>query len=108
MDTDDELRLEHYLRIQTRLTNMVRTHIEEKLSKPDEFIYLIFECEQVHIVTRIENYAALKAKGDYSLAGIKLIKWEEIEHARRSLLWRKMLRGKVANIKEYEPHIAES
>ena len=86
---------------------MVRAHIEGKIKAPDEFVNLIFECEQVHIVTRTENYSAMKAKGDYSIAGIELVKWEEIGHSQRSFLWKKMLRGKVSNYKDYKPHGTE-
>jgi len=43
-----------------------------------EFVLTLLEFEQVHIVTRAENYAALHAKSDYKRAGIKLIPWKRV------------------------------
>lgn len=96
------LRLEHFKRIQTTLTKLVTKHLHSG-ENLNEFIRVILDCEQVHIVTFEENYAALKAKGDYAAAGIKLISWDKIPKSRRQILWKKMLKGKVANAAEYEP-----
>ena len=98
-----ELRLEHYLRIQTTLTKLVERHRSQEISGAEEFISKLIECEQVHIVTVAENYAAMRAKGEYTMAGIELVPWDKIELKRRIELWRKMLRGSVANAAAYAP-----
>jgi hypothetical protein len=98
-----DLMLEHYLRIQTTLTALVERHKELKTPKPREFLRLMLEYERVHIVTRAENYAALRAKGDYTVAGIRLVEWSVVPSARRAELWQRMLRGRVANASEFEP-----
>jgi len=69
-DKNASLRLEHFKRIQTTLTQLVNRHLQTGTRNNTEFIKTILECEQVHIVTISENYAAMKAKGDYLLAGI--------------------------------------
>ncbi|NND82921.1 MAG: hypothetical protein HKN50_10880 [Gammaproteobacteria bacterium] len=100
-NSDAELRLEHYLRIQATLTQMVERHLESDLNDPRDFINTVLECERVHIVTKPENYAAMRAKGDYSAAGIKLVDWANIPLEQREYLWNKMLKGKVANYTEF-------
>lgn len=97
----DDLRLEHFKRIQTTLTGLVERHRSEEIHDPAEFVSTVLEYEQVHIVTRDENYAAMRAKGDYAQAGIKLVPWEKIHKDRRQELWQKMLRGKVANAAQF-------
>ena len=99
----EDLRLEHHSRIQTKLTQLVKDHVENGINDPMKFVSIIHRCERVHIVTRTENYAAMKSKGDYEAAGIKLLKWDELNFAQKELLWKKMLQGKVANYKDYEP-----
>jgi len=98
-----DLRLEHYLRIQTTLTKLGAKHLELEIRDPHEFVKTIMKCERVHIVTKAENYAAMKSKGNYEEAGIELMRWSELEDNFRMFLWKKMLRGKVANHKIYEP-----
>lgn len=100
---DGQLTLEHFKRIQTTLTSLVERHRTEQLNDPDEFIQTVVEFEHVHIVTRTENYDAMKAKGSYSSAGIVLRPWEKIPEERRAELWQRMLRGKVANAKAFKP-----
>lgn len=100
---DGPLVLEHFKRIQTTLTALVEQHRAEKLNDPDEFIRTLIDFEHVHIVTRAENYAAMRAKGNYSQAGIVLLPWEQLPERRRDELWQKMLRGKVANADGYKP-----
>lgn len=100
---EEELRLEHFLRIQTTLTQLVEKHLKEDVRNAKEFIDTIKRCEQVHIVTRSENYAAMKAKGSYQDAGIKLVAWSSLAHDTQLELWQKMLRGKVANHDDYRP-----
>ena len=102
-----ELRLEHHLRIQTSLSSMVERHRGEKITDPEEFIALIIKAESVHIVTREENYAAMRAKGNYKAAGIQLVPWKNVAPERRIELWKAMLRGKVANAKAYRPAAAQ-
>lgn len=91
------LTLEHFKRIQTTLTTLVEQHRNEQLNDPDAFIRMLVEFEHVHIVTRAENYAAMRAKGDYRQAGIILLPWDQLSEKRRAELWKQMLRGKVAN-----------
>ncbi len=100
-ETSSELRLEHFKRIQTTLTSLVEQHRLRGMSDPDEFVRTILDCELVHIVTLSENYAAMRAKGDYDRAGINLVEWSKIPESRRKELWKKMLRGRVANAAEY-------
>lgn len=96
-DPSGVLRLEHHARIQNKLTELVAAHLRRKKPSPTAFVRLVLESESVHIVTFAENYAARKHGGDYQKAGIRLVAWRSIPKARRELLWRKMLRGKVAN-----------
>jgi hypothetical protein len=96
------LRLEHFKRIQTTLTQLVAKHLRSGEDSA-EFIRVLLDCEQVHIVTFDENYQVLKAKGDYTKAGIHLLDWDKIPKIRREHLWNKMLKGKVANASEFKP-----
>lgn len=100
---EEELRLEHFLRIQTTLTQLVERHLTEDYRDAREFISTIKRCEQVHIVTRSENYAAMRAKGSYQEADINLVDWSTLDYDRQLKLWTRMLRGKVANHREYQP-----
>jgi len=100
------LRLEHYLRIQTRLTQFVKDHVKNGKADPAEFIRLLVECERVHIVTFKENYDAVKAKGDYFAAGITLLPWQSLPIEHQATLWQKMLRGRVSNAREFQPQTA--
>lgn len=102
-NSSTELRLEHYLRIQTRLTALVEEHLKRGSAQPDAFIQELLGWEQVHIVTRKENYSAMVAKGDYKAAGIELVSWGSISAEARQRLWAKMLRGKVANASDFSP-----
>jgi len=97
------LRLEHHARIQTKLTHLVEAHLKRKRPNPQEFIRVVLECENVHIVTFAENYAAMRNDGNYRRAGIKLVDWRAIPEPRRRTLWTKMLRGKVANASQFAP-----
>ncbi|OGA48448.1 MAG: hypothetical protein A3G24_20440 [Betaproteobacteria bacterium RIFCSPLOWO2_12_FULL_62_13] len=72
------LRLEHYKRIQRTLTALVERHRKLKKRNPDEFIRVLIDCERVHIVTFEENYAAMRAGGDYRKAGIELVPWRSL------------------------------
>jgi len=96
-----ELRLEHFLRIQTALTELVSRHKTFKRGRPLEFIRLVVEYEQVNVVTFDENYAAMRAKGDYKVAKIKLLSWSRLPRATKMILWPKMLNGRVCNADEY-------
>jgi hypothetical protein len=95
------LRLEHHARIQTTLTQMVAAHLARKKRDPAEFIRVIIKCENVHIVTFSENYAAMKSGGNYRKAGIRLVPWKKIPERRQKILWAKMLKGRVANAAMY-------
>ena len=104
-DESAMLRLEHFKRIQTTLTKLVERHYKEQNSA--EFIRVVLDCERVHIVTVSENYAAMRAKGNYRNAGIELLPWHALSSGRKRDLWKKMLRGKVANASRYAPKINE-
>ncbi|HDR9483227.1 TPA: hypothetical protein QDC20_000326 [Burkholderia aenigmatica] len=95
------LRLEHYKRIQTTLTELVSRHLRERLDDAGDFVRTLVEFESVHIVTVEENYAAMRAKEDYEKAGIVLLSWDQIPAERRAVLWASMLRGKVANANRF-------
>lgn len=73
-DQGSTLRLEHFMRMQTTLTQLVARHLKTGTRSAEEFICIVLEYEQVHVVTVAENYAAMKAKGDYVLAGIKVFR----------------------------------
>lgn len=102
-DEAAELRLEHFKRMQTTLTKLVARHLSEGKQNSEEFIETVLDCEQVHIVTKRENYDAMKAKGDYTLAGIELVPWERIPLERQQKLWKSVLRGRVANASDFAP-----
>lgn len=104
--TNTPLRLEHFKRIQTTLTMLVERHRVLESPDPEEFLRVLCECEQVHIVTFEENYAAMRANGNYLKAGIDLVPWRTLSSDRKVHLWRKMLRGKVSNAMEYEPGLS--
>ena len=95
------LRLEHFKRIQTTLTQMVQKHVVQNLDRAKEFVDLVLDCEQVHIVAFTENYEAQKKNGDYGLAKIELVSWEDIPSDMRDYLWRKALRGRVSNAADF-------
>jgi hypothetical protein len=97
------LRLEHYKRMQTTLTSLVTRHKPRKKPNPEEFVRALLECERVHIVTFEENYAAMRAGGNYRKAKIELLRWRDLPPARQASLWKTMLRGRVANAKAYAP-----
>ena len=101
-----DLRLEHYKRIQTKLTGLVERHRQEGQNNAEEFVRTLIDYERVHIVTVKENYDEMRAQGDYEKAGISLVSWNEIKADRRAELWRKMLHGKVANADAYAPQPA--
>jgi hypothetical protein len=100
------LRLEHFKRLQTTLTKLVAEHLRTGISDPREFVRVVTDCEQVHIVTARENYDAMKAGGDYSKTDISLLPWEAISPEIQRALWTKMLRGKVANAQDFKPKTA--
>lgn len=106
-DEKAELRLEHFKRIQTTLTQLVARHLTDG-ENVAEFVDTVIDCEQVHIVTKRENYAAMVAKGDYVRAGIELIEWPRIPTERRRLLWKKVLRGRVSNAADYREEGSEA
>jgi hypothetical protein len=96
-------RLEHFKRIQTTLTKMIERHLGQDADDPDDFVRTIVECEQVHLVSFQENYAAMAAAGDYELAGIKLVPWAEVPKDLQQQLWKDRLRGRVANAAAFAP-----
>ena len=97
------LRFEHFNRLQTVLTKLVARHLCEGISDPGEFIRVVIECEQMHIVTFRENYEAAMANGDYHKADIALVAWQDIAPEAQRVLWSKKLRGQVCNAEEFRP-----
>lgn len=100
LNEGETLRLEHFMRIQTNLTQLIERHLQTG-DNAKEFVQVVLDLEQVHIVTNKENYEAMKAKGDYVKAGITLVNWDSISLEKRRFLWKKMLSGKVSNAKEF-------
>jgi len=100
-DPEATLRLEHPARIQTKLTTLVKTHLKYKSPRPRAFVRFILDAEKVHIVTFEENYLAMQNDGNYRRAGIKLIPWRGVPKKKQALLWKKMLRGRVANADDF-------
>lgn len=101
LDKTGPLVLEHFEQMQTRLTGLVATHHQAKKNDPGEFISLVRKLEQVHIVTRGENYAARREKGNYRKAKISLVSWIRVPPARRRELWKQMLKGRVCNAGDF-------
>ena len=98
-----KLRLEHFKRIQTTLTKLVIDHLKDGIHNAEEFVQVVLDCEQVHIVTFSENYDAMKAKGVYQDAGIELVEWQTISPNMQHFLWKNKLHGKVMNASDYAP-----
>lgn len=96
------LRLEHYHRIQTTLTQLVADHL---VRGPDfdGFLKTVIRCENVHIVTVEENYRVMAAGGDYKKANVLLRRWSELPNKTRQFLWQRKLRGSVANAERFRP-----
>lgn len=99
-DPEAKLILEHFHRLQHRLTVLVADHMK---NGPDAaaFIEAVRQMEQVHIVTFDENYAAHRAKGCYDTAGIELLDWQDLPEEVRRTLYRRKLRGAVSNAKQF-------
>lgn len=97
------LRLEHFKRLQTSLTKLVGDHVRRGVFDAREFVRLVMDCEQVHIVTVQENYEAMKAGGDYQKAGIALVDWKDIALETQRALWKRVLKGRVSNAEHFVP-----
>ncbi|MFJ2482335.1 hypothetical protein ACIOWE_18850 [Pseudomonas sp. NPDC087598] len=97
---EGELVLEHFHRIQHELTKLIGRHMAEG-ENCQEFIDAIYLMEKVHIVTKRENYNAMKAKGCYTTANIELLDWSELSLEVKGFLRKRMLRSRVANITEF-------
>lgn len=95
--------LEHFMRIQSDLSSLVERHRATDAPDLGEFVQLVVESERAHIVTRSENYAAMRANGSCAVAGIELVDWSTIPPERQAQLWRTILRGKVANAARFLP-----
>lgn len=90
-------RLEHFRRTQAGLSAQVERQRGQTAPDSDGFVDWLLQAEQVHIVASAEHCAALRCAGDYAAAGITLVAWSDIPAERRAALWRRMLRGRVAN-----------
>ncbi|TCK32785.1 hypothetical protein B0G84_8667 [Paraburkholderia sp. BL8N3] len=99
-DPEAKLVLEHFHRLQHKLTLLVADHIK---NGPDAaaFIEAVRHMEQVHIVTFEENYAAHRAKGCYDTASIELLDWLDLPEDVRRTLYRRKLHGAVSNAKQF-------
>ena len=97
------LRLEHFKRLQTTLTKLVAEHLRSGIKDPNEFVCVVIDYERVHIVTHQKNYEARKADGNYRKAGISLVAWKSLDTEMQLFLWKKVLKGKVANARDFEP-----
>jgi hypothetical protein len=95
-----DLCLEHYLRIQTSLTQLLEGHIKNNVRDPNAFIRLIYDMERVHLVLENENQKIHKSKGCYKTAGVILTDWELIDRDVRALLYRK-IKSSVSNAKDF-------
>lgn len=102
-DLDQPLVLEHYNRLASSISELLKEHTAQGISNPAAFLELIEACERVNITTKDENAAAQKAKGDYEKAGIELVEWRELSYEARAFLWSKMLKGKVSNAAAFDP-----
>jgi hypothetical protein len=100
---DGPLRLEHFRRMQATLTRLVERHVRDGARDADEFIRTVIDGERVHVVTADENYAAMRAMGDYGEAGIVLLEWNALPPDRRRFLWKNVLNGRVANAADFAP-----
>ncbi len=101
LNYNGHLRLEHFKRIQTNLTQLVDRHRSENITNPEEFIDCVIDSEQVHVVTTPENYAIMRARGDYAIAGVELVDWNELRQEVRASLWARILQGRVANALDF-------
>lgn len=106
-EKEGPLRLEPYKRTQTTLAKLVERHVATKKRNPDEFVDVVLTFERVHVLTIAENYSAMRAKGNYRKAGIKLVAWRSLSENRRKVWWRNLLRGKVANAGRFAPRGAK-
>ncbi|WP_225032558.1 hypothetical protein [Paraburkholderia sp. XV] len=99
-DPEARLVLEHFHRLQHKLTVLVADHMK---NGPDAaaFIEAVRHMEQVHIVTFEENYAAHRAKGCYDTAGIELLDWVDLSEDVRRTLYRRKLHGAVSNANQF-------
>jgi hypothetical protein len=96
--------LEHFNRMQSCLTELVANHIRLGLRNSGEFFDLVDRCEQVHIVTEMENNNVRTARGDYELAQVKLKDWKDIPLDVQRILYSRKLRNRVSNAIHYAPN----
>jgi hypothetical protein len=103
----NDLVLEHFERIQHRLSNLVAKHLQQGRD-PEEFVRTVIDCERVNLVTRVENARISKAKGDYAAAGVQLVRWETLTPEVQRRLRRWIRQGRVANAQHFsaDPPIA--
>lgn len=99
--TNTGLVLEHYLRIQTELTSLIRRHMRDG-ENVSEFIAEVKRLEQVHIVTKEENNKLRRKEysGDYEKAGVRLLNWRDLPATSRVFLKKKLV-GQVSNANDF-------
>lgn len=100
-DLNQRLVLEHYKRLASSISELLKAHTAQGISDPMSFLVLIEACEQVNITTDKENHSARRAGGDYAKAGIELVEWSALSIEERAFLWDKMLKGNVSNAADY-------
>lgn len=88
----EPLILEHYGRMHASISDLIKNHLVEDRSAPEEFVRTILEVERVHIVVQRENVDARLAKGDYAAAGMELLSWEALPSERRCSKARSQMR----------------
>lgn len=102
---DGRLVLEHFNRLSHSISRLLELHISERIADPSAFVALIEQCEQVHITTEQENHRIRESGGDYGLASVIMVEWRSIDAASRGKLYRRKLRGQVANSAEFAPAV---
>ncbi|GJH34212.1 hypothetical protein CBA19CS91_15665 [Paraburkholderia hospita] len=102
-DEMSRLHREHPDRLQAEITALIERQMANGDYDADAFADRVMALERVNITTRGENYAAMRAGGDYQQAQIELVDWSDISADSQQTLWRKMLAGHVANAAEFAP-----
>ena len=102
-NVEGALVLEHYLRVQASLSELLNYHVINGLNDPVAFVTFIYEHEKVHITTKAENQQIRLHGGCYADAGVELCDWVNIPEQIREILWSSKLQGHVANAADYAP-----
>ena len=101
LEPDGSLVLEHEGRLAFSLSALIEQHVKKNIHNPYAFIELVADVERVNITSDTENHAARRAQGNYKEAGIYLKRWDTISPEVRLILWKRKLKGKVANANDF-------